>query len=323
MNDFDPVAPPAQTDPTEYSAATGRVEVLHAAPSPKVRAALESLERHDAYDWSRLFPKTAGIGAAGDIKRRVRMLRSVEPRFDYLLYPEERVEFVTKGVLNSFAEQYFLGLWSIMISRTLFLFTNYRVLLIHCDRRGRAKSMMWQIPYHRVRKYGAGGVTGSVGFKLDDGKNYKFAGVPRADRKRLKSYVRAQIDRVRAEQFEFPSHSARDPLCPACATPQPRAARDCAACGEAFVNPIKPALMSCVIPGLGDFYLGHRGMAIIELLGFALLLFIVFGAFVSGDTNLITTWLVLLAIANAIDGAITFHIARKGMKLRSRAWKSD
>ena len=38
-------------------------------------------------------------------------------------------------------------------------------------------------------------------------------------------------------------------------------------CGGAFKSPNKAAWLSFIFPGVGDWYLGHRGMAILELIG--------------------------------------------------------
>jgi hypothetical protein len=297
-----------------------RDDLLGRVTSEKLRRQIAQLQAHDAYAWDKLFPKTEGLGAAGDIRRRVRMLASVEGRIGTLLYPGERIEFVTRGVLNSFVEQYFMGIWSVIINRTLFLFTNYRVILLNADGKGRARAMMWQIPYHGMHKYGAGAMAGSVRFKVDGG-DFRFAGVPRADRKRLKLLVGEKLEQARTEGLDFPSHRGRDPLCTRCATPLPPKSPGCPECGERFINPIRPALMSLVIPGLGDLYLGHRMMAVLELIGFAFVLLIAASIAGAGDPVDIVVALLLIIIANGYDAAVTLHVARKGALPTRLAWR--
>ena len=297
-----------------------REALLRSVAHERAREALASLRAWDAYAWARLFPRTSGLGAASDIRRRVRMLRSVEGRLDFLLFPGERIEFVTRGILNSFVEQYFMGIWSYVVNRTVFLFTNYRVILLNSDRKSRAKVMMWQIPYARMRKYGAGTVAGSVGFKLSR-RTYKFFGVPRGDRKRLKEFMRGKLEAARTGALEFPSHEDRDPLCPRCGTPLVARARACAECGDEMINPMVPAAMSLAIPGLGDLYLGHHSMAAVELVGFAMVLLIVLAMVVGGGGADVAAGLVLLAAANTFDAVVTFHVARKGALPRRLAWK--
>lgn len=312
----------------------GRREALDAIEHPKAGEAAASLTRPEAYDWTLLLPRTSGMGSARDIRRRVKMLKSVEPRFDYLLYPEERIEFVARGMLNSYAEQYFMGLWSFRINWSIFLFTNYRVILVNTGtKRGRVKSLMWQIPYDRVKKYGAAVHIGSVSFKLDDRKSYRFAGMAKRDRRLLKDYVRTQMQRVREEGFQFPSHRGRDSLCPACATPAAAKAKVCKSCGAEYINPYVPSLMSFFIPGLGDLYLGHRSIAFFELLGFAFVLLVALGIVSGGGSSAsagaaplplgfsFVIAIIFVAMANGVDAIITHHVASKGKQIKANAWK--
>ncbi|HZW10446.1 MAG TPA: PH domain-containing protein [Phycisphaerales bacterium] len=296
-------------------------QFLGSISNEKVRRSLAALTQPHAYRWDTLFPKVDGLGAAGEVHRRVRMLRSIEPRLDVLLYPGEQVEFVTKGTLNSWAEQYFMGIWSLVINRTVFLFTNYRVILLNSDGKGRAKSLMWQIPYDRLGKFKTSGVSGTTTFKLASGAAYRFVGVPRADRKRLREYVASRLDSARSSDVAFPSHSDRDPLCPLCATPTPPKARACAECNEPFVHPRVPALLSLLVPGLGDLYLGHRTMAVMEFIGFAFLLLVAAGMMLSGTSQDILTACIIVAVANGVDAAMTYHVARKGVLSRRLAWR--
>lgn len=301
--------------------AAARDALLGRVGSDGVRARITELTRVDAYDWAMLFPRTEGMGAGGDVKRRVKMLKAIEPRLETLLYPDERIEFITSGVLNSFVEQYFLGVWALQINQTVFLFTNYRIILLNSDTKKRAKVMMWQAPYHRLRKYGAGQFAGSMRLKLSGGKSYAFSGVPGRDRKRLKEYMRARLEEVREANAEFPCHADRDPLCPTCCSPVPPKVYACPECNEEFIKPIKPALMSLVLPGLGDLYLGHTMLGIIELFGFIVVLFVALNIASSGEPIEILAGVGLIAVANLIDAAVTHHIASKGAMPKRLAWK--
>ena len=312
--------PPAEAP---AAAPSDREALLRAMPDEKTRRLVETLdpERHDL---AQLFPKTEGWGAGRDMKRRVRTLASLQDRLDVLLYPTERIEFVTAGILNSFAEQYFLGWLSLVINRTLFVFTNYRVILIAANQSDEAKKMMWQIPYGQVASFSSdGGLSPRVEFKLADGTRFKYVYVPRADRQRLGEYVQSHVDRVRAEGFQFPHYQGRDPLCPACATPVPKGVAGCSECREPFVEPPTVAVLSAVLPGLGDLYMGHRLMAVFELLGMAAVwLFIVL--LVAQEGFVVVPFVaIFLACVHGWDAFITWYLARKGVKLRRDAWKSD
>jgi hypothetical protein len=285
----------------------------------KLRARIQSLACLDRCDLATVFPKTRAMGAAGDVKKRIVMLRSVEPRLDRLPYPGERIELVTKGTINAFAEQYFMGIWSIIINRTLILCTNFRIILLSSDNKGRARALMWQIPYDRLKKYGRS--MGNITFKCVGGTFLRFVSVPAIDRKRLKQYLADRIDHARAAGPQFPSHADRDPLCPMCATPQPKAATACAECATPFINPAHPAVMSLVIPGLGDLYLGHTAMGVMELLGFALLLLGLGAYVVTTGPAAIPESALILVVANVVDAAMTYHVARKGKLAKSQTWR--
>lgn len=294
---------------------------LPADLDPKIQSMIGSLHHTSRYDIQSIFPKLSGMGAKSDVKRRVMMLGSIEDRIDTLLYPDERVEYVALAVLNSWAEQYFMGIWAITINRTLLIFTQHRAILMFADTKGRAKHQAWQIPYHRLMKYGAGVWAGSVCFKLDDGKKYKFTGMKKADRKNLREYMKTRLEQQVENRTEFPSFKARDALCPGCWTPTPPKLRACPHCEEEFIDPKIPGLCSLIIPGTGDLYLGHITLGIMELVGFGFVLLIIAGVVIDNPSD----WplgLLLLCIANGIDGAVTYHIAKKGYISKRHAFGS-
>lgn len=299
-----------------------RQAFLESIENDKVRGLIDSLGPYP-YKLQTLFPKTSGFGVRRHIKRRIQMLKAVESRFDHLLYPDEHIDFVTHGLFNSLIEQIFLGLVAYMINRTLFLFTNYRVILINATGRYRPKQMQWQIPYEEISRFKPGGfVSSNVVFKLRDGKKYKFSGVPQRDRKALRSYVQEQVNRVEREEFSFPHYRSRDPLCPACSTPVAPGERQCSTCTEQFIDPKIPALMSLMLPCLGDFYLGHRFLGSIELITYIVIaLYLISGLRDEGMTFLPVV-LITLAIEHGFDAIMTYYIAKKGVTLQRTAWRS-
>ncbi|MCA9303369.1 MAG: hypothetical protein KC996_04540 [Phycisphaerales bacterium] len=279
---------------------------------PKVQSMIDSLDRTDRFNLDTLFPRKTGFLAKSDTKRRVTMLKSIEPRLDLLLYPGETIEYVASAVLNNWIDQYFLGIWSQTINRTLLVFTQHRAILLLSDSKGRAKQQAWQIPYNRLKKYGAAVWVGSVSFKLDNGKNYKFMGMKKQDRKNLKEYMQRRLSTPPEESIEFPNHEARDPLCPGCWSPTPPKTHTCEHCDERFINPRTPALMSLALPGLGNLYLGHTVVAVVEMIGFAFVLLIATDIVVS-DPSAWLYGILLVAFANTFDCIATMYIARKGL----------
>ena len=212
---------------------------------------VESLGEHPYY-YPQIFPKTEGWGAKGEIKRKVNLLKKVEPLLEKLLFPGEEVRFVTKGVYSSIGEQYFMGWMSHFINQTVFLYTNYRIVLMNSDSRGKPLQMKWHIPYDQIRKFTAGSfISGATIFKLKDKKSFSFGGIPKGDRKALKEFVAGMIERAETEDFHLPHFQGRDDLCPECFAPVEPKLRACAKCGEEFINPSTPALMSLALPCLG------------------------------------------------------------------------
>jgi hypothetical protein len=295
---------------------------LAAIPDDRIRAEVACLDRKK-HDLERLFPKTEGWGAKTDIKRRLRMLKSISPHLEHLLYPGERIEFVTNGVLNSFAEQYCMGWFAFILNQTLFVFTNYRVILLHATSKGEAKTMMWQIPYDQITKFTPGNlVSATVVFKLADGKSYRFTHIPRGDRRALRSYVAEQRERVASEAFQFPHFQCRDALCPQCASPVQPKARHCGECTTPFLNPYTAGWLSALAPGVGDLYLGHWVMAIFELIGTAFLWLLVGATLFGGGLEAAPIAGLILVGYHAWDAIITLHVAKKGVLRQADAWKA-
>lgn len=318
-----PAAPVGQA--TAFDPARAHAErdaLLRALPNDKLRGEIGRLRADAPYAWAGLFPKVEGLGTGGDIKRRVKMLASVEPRLDTLLFPGEQIEFVTKGALNSFVEQFFMGFWSVIVNRTTFLFTNYRIILLNANNKGKAKTLMWQIPYARMKKYGAGGFSGVVKINTLDGRSYSFIHVPGADRKRLKEYMLARLAHTQQHGLPFPSHMDRDPLCAQCASPVPPRVQACPECGDEFINPATPALLSLIVPGLGHLYMGHRQMAMFELIGFAVILVNMSIIIARNDLFGLLFAIVFIALTNGVDSLVTLHVAKKGCLPKRLAWKA-
>ena len=289
----------------------------------KIRARITPLT-DGPFDLPSLFPKTKGLGIQSVIKHRVKLLNQVKGQLGTLLYPDEQVRFITRGTLNSLVEQYFMGLLSMFINRTVFLITNYRVILLNTDRKNRPKTMKWQIPFHQIQKYKNTGLLSFTAlFKLKDGKKWKFVHMPRADRKLFQQYIRESMAHVEESGFEFPSFGGRDNLCPSCCSPVESKVYECSECEETFIKPSKPAMLSAMLPCLGDFYLGHRVAGAFELYGYFMTWVIAIGAASAGDAVGIAIAVGVLLFYHTLDTAVTYHTAKKGLIPTSAAWRKQ
>ena len=83
---------------------TPREEILGRLQQMKL-----SLDDGIAYRLESIFAKTTGWGANGEIKRRTKLIKQVEPTLKQMLLPSEEVLYVAKGVQYSFAESYLMG----------------------------------------------------------------------------------------------------------------------------------------------------------------------------------------------------------------------
>jgi hypothetical protein len=104
-------------------------------------------------------------------------------------------------------------------------------------------------------------------------------------------------------------------ICPSCFVTLEKGLTKCPSCEAAFKTPRKATFRSLLLPGLGDFYLGHRALGVMELLGslmvWAYALFFIYhghrgGAFVA---------VIVLLFYNCTDAVVTYFMAKKGYML--------
>jgi len=303
-----------------------RSDLLKEVANEKIKALINSLGRYP-YFFPQLFPKIKGLGIKGLIKKKVNTIKAIEPILNQLFLPREEVRFVTTGIFYSFAEQYFMGWMANFINRTAFLFTNYRIIMINVDSKNRPLKMKWHIPYDQIKEFKTGGLSSAVVFKLKDRKTYIFSRVLRPDREDLGEYVKEMIETVDKDNFRIPFYQSRDNLCTNCYLPVEPGNYTCKQCGEEFIKPIKPALMSLFFPCLGNFYLGHKGLGTLELLGYVIFLLAIIGAVVEEGIAALPGVLIAVAVVHILDFALTFHMAKKGIISTKGTWgahhKSD
>jgi len=147
-------------------------------------------------------------------------------------------------------------------------------------------------------------------------------GVPKADRKELATFLTDVVKPGADSSFDR-NGPAIEHLCPRCFAPVPGHPETCPHCQSRFKLARTATLRSLIFPGLGDLYLGHRTIAVFEMLGGALAWFSLVVAPLAGvpDENghvIGTTpsyWgvaFVMLAVIHGIDAAMARHFALKG-----------
>lgn len=279
-----------------------------------------SLDPSITYELDKVFPKTEGWGAKGEVKRKVKLIQNVEPVLRRILLDGEQVLYVAKGVQYNFSEQYFMGIWANLINQTVFVLTNARLLMIRTDSKGRPKETFWMVAYSQIDKF-KGSWTGTVEVKLRDGLKLKFTGFPKTDRKSMPTLFEEVLETYRKAGVDPQVTQSRENLCTYCFDCVPKNEYTCGQCKAEFWRPGEVAMRSLVFPSWGDFVMKHTSLAIIELLGYAVMWLIIISLWVSaisgadgmGLAGAAILSLIMLAFSHVPDAALTYYVAKKGL----------
>ena len=232
-----------------------------------------------AVRFAEMFPGTRKGRIRRRDRKRAEMLRKVEPVLKRALAPTEVVRFATNGVRQLMWWLLTAGSMNPFANRTTLVLTDKRVLLIHTDWKQRPRMFANQLPLDRIRDTSG---RNSYIFIRTGREQLMFHGVRRNEAQHL----RGMLESTASKQGGWQN------LCPRCFAVADSAATACEKCGEEFKSPKKAALRSLIFPGLGDFYLGYRKYAILEITGVAVL------------WALFVTTLVPAAQAKGIEGAL-------------------
>jgi hypothetical protein len=211
-----------------------------------------------AIRFEEMFPDVRGGRVKRRDRRRAEMLRKVEPVLQRALNPLEVVRFTTNGVRQLTWWLLTAGSMNPFANRTTLVLTDRRVLLIHTDSKQRPRLFANQLPLERIR---ATSGRNSYIFIRSGREQLMFHGVKRSEARQLKGLLESTATKKGGWQN----------LCPRCFAATDDAPPSCEKCGEVFKSPKKAALRSLLFPGLGDFYLGYRKYAMLEIAGATLL----------------------------------------------------
>jgi hypothetical protein len=207
-----------------------------------------------------------GFWARRASQRRFILLKKIDLALRSMLRPRERVLFLTSGVSYSFWESYFLGLPMYFLNRRAIALTSQRFLLIQISFRGRPKALRSQIGLDAVERLARTGLSNTL-VRVSSGQRYVFSYIPKADRKTLVAvFQSANAALPRSDRSRAMEH-----LCPHCYAEVAGYPAACPECRGALKSATKAGLLSLLFPGLGDLYLGHKGMATFELVVVALI----------------------------------------------------
>lgn len=281
------------------------------------------------YRLDTMFPRLEGWGAKGELKRKGKVIRNIEPRLAEMLRPGEEILYIAKGVQYSFAEQYFMGIWAMTINQTVFILTNVRLLMIRTNGDGKPKQTAWMIYYSQIETL-KGSWTGMLSLKLRDGKSLQFSGFSKSDRQTMPAVFENALEEYRARNFDPRVTQSLENLCGFCHTRVPKAEFECRRCGAEFWRPMPVAIRTLLIPSWGDIVLKHYIVAAAEMVGYlftwGVILALLFGALRDGNPaaifGTVVVAFILLVFFHGIDAIVTYFVAKKGLHPKSGPTRS-
>ncbi len=282
-----------------------------------IKKAEELLELKDEtlrYEFDN-FIKVEKFGERRLSQKKLKLLWIIDPVIQTIIEEEEIVYFVTDGLRVSTFEQLFIGHVVYYYNLTAFVFTSKRILLIHLKSKKKRGVYIGNIEYADINKVSSS-LLGSLLIKFRNGKSLTFAKVPRKDRKYLKEFLNSIVDTT--AQKDKSAKGIRN-LCQKCFVEIEGIPRNCPSCNIEFKSPKKAAVLSFIMPGLGDLYLGSRVLGTIELL-FMLYIWAVLitsaleevGAGASMGITLLSL-LIIFLIIHPLDALKANYVGKKGL----------
>ncbi len=165
----------------------------------------------------------------------------------------EKILLVTTGYspLSSLA-QILTGFAFCYLKRSLFVFTNQRIIHLPATSSYKYRDILAQIAYSGCKSIALKGGTLVVEYSRR-GKIEKFKAIAVPERKKIRALLKKSIPLSGTKGHL----AARIHLCPRCARPLTAKKYKCSHCQLGFKNRIVTALLAIVVPGGGYFYVRH------------------------------------------------------------------
>ncbi len=298
------VSPPVQASSSPNSALVA--EFPEAAAFEPQKYALDHL----------LVPNKKGRYKTRINKLKLKLLGAVHPVLDRMLGEDEQVMHLAGSTAYYPAELLLGNGWMTMLyNRYIIVGTNKRLLAVNTNyKMNKPTHYFFQFPYSAMKKISKGIMGTSLVLTRKKGKRRTFTGIRRAMAAELKSYISTQIDPASNTGVDA---EPKDNLCPSCFTPLAGKLSACPKCRSVFKSPRKAALRSLLLPGWGDFYLGHRFLGVCEMLGSILVWGLILTMFFSHRSEDLVVGLFVLLFYNGMDCLLTLHMGKKGYSLES------
>lgn len=249
-------------------------------------------------------------------KLKLKLLGAAKPALDKLLGEDEQVMHLAGAMAYYPAELIFGNGWLTMLyNRYVIVGTNKRLVAINTNyKMNKPTHYFFQFSYSGIKKISRGLFGTKLLLTRKKGKRRIFTGIKRALSAELKAYIEPKIDPASSAGADA---EPKDNLCPSCFTPLAGKLTSCPRCRAIFKNPRKAALRSLLLPGWGDFYLGHRFLGVCEMLGSILVWGLILTMLLSPQKEDLIVGLVLLIFFNGMDGLLTLYMGKKGYSLES------
>lgn len=279
---------------------------------------LLELEEHDApYRFGSIF-ETEGWWARRHSKKKFKLLGRIDEAVRDVLEEDEEVHFLSYGSDTSGLEAYFLGFALYYLYRRAIVLTDRRILFLQINSRKKPGAFRSQLRYPAVAEVKRT-LLRRARFSLRNGKSEVLKYAPRRDAGRICELVGK---RRTATLGATTGADGVEQLCPHCYTVVEGRPRRCSRCRGSFRSARKAGLLSLLFPGFGDLYLGHRGLAVAEMLG-AAAIWLVFGLGALGaaaapegeasTAGMLIMGGVLFAFVHGFDALATWYIGRKAI----------
>jgi predicted Zn finger-like uncharacterized protein len=270
------------------------------------------------FDFGEMFaPNKKGGYRSRKNKFKIKIFKAVHDVLGELLEDGEKAMRIGKGTAYYPAEIFLgNGLLTMMYNYYAIVCTNTRILLININpRMTRRTHLLFQMPYEDIKKVKQGLFLNHLIIYRTNAKRRVFTSVKRHVLKELREFITLKKDAV--GQLE-PRKKSRENLCPSCFIPLQKGLVTCPYCKVQLKEPKKAFLKSLLLPGWGDLYLGHRALGILEMLGSVIVWLIVITFVREGGVENLAAALFVLLLYNGYDGALTYHMGKKGYMLAGR-----
>ena len=258
------------------------------------------------------FPNKKGGYRNRKNKFKVKILMAVSEVLEKILSEGEKVMRVGKGTAYYPAELFFGNGWlTMMYNHYAILATNERILLINVNSRMKGTThYLFQVLYEDIKKVKRGLFLSSMVLDRISSKRRVLTQMKRYISKDLKDFIMERKENAKGEPGEV-----LECICPSCFVPLRRGLDNCPSCEAGFKTPKKATWRSLLLPGLGDFYLGHRALGAMELIGSIVVWAYALILISSGQTAGVIAAVLLLVFYNCIDAVVTYFMAKKGYML--------